>query len=174
MSDSKRGGWETQRPKAQRQSHCVTTHGKPHNTTFTSHHNTSSQAPFLNHLTPQHRPTLPTQLNLPKPHSRHPLPSHTTPSQSTTTMGCAQSRPSATYYDEYFKSVKAPQTRHRSHRIVNVDRYKPGPEYREHRQWYEQNVMADRYQDAYDQLTARSKFSRAHGLQEYYEDRGWS
>lgn len=89
-------------------------------------------------------------------------------------MGCAQSRSSATYYDEFFKPPKATHNRHRSRRIANVDRYKPGPEYREHRQWYEQNVAADRYQEAYDQLTAKSKLSRAHGLQEYYEDRGWS
>ncbi|KAF6218154.1 hypothetical protein HO133_006113 [Letharia lupina] len=87
-------------------------------------------------------------------------------------MGCAQSRPSANYYDEYFRPAQPPHRRYRSHRIANVDGYKPGPDYREHRQQYEQDVAADRYEDAYDRLTARSKLSTAHGLQEYYEDRG--
>ena len=98
---------------------------------------------------------------------------HYTPLHSTT-MGCAQSRPSANYYDEYFRPAQPPHRRYRSHRIANVDGYKPGPDYREHRQQYEQDVAADRYEDAYDRLTARSKLSTAHGLQEYYEDRGWS
>ena len=89
-------------------------------------------------------------------------------------MGCGPSRPSSTYYDEYFKPSPPTHRHHRSHRIANVDKYKPGSGYHDFRTQYEQNVAQDRYEDAYDQLTAKSKLSKAHGLEEYYEDRGWS
>lgn len=88
-------------------------------------------------------------------------------------MGCAPSRTSSTFYDEYFAPSQHPYHRQGSRRIANVDGYKPEFEYRDYRQLYEQNVATERYEDAYDQLTARSKLSRAHGLEAYYEDRGW-
>ena len=88
-------------------------------------------------------------------------------------MGCAPSRPSATFYDVYFTPSQHPHHRQYRRRIANVDERKLGFEYQEYRQHYEQNIAAERYEDAYDQLTARSKLSRAHGLEAYYEDRGW-
>lgn len=88
-------------------------------------------------------------------------------------MGCALSRPSASYYDEYFKFTQHPRHRQRSHRTANLDKYLLGSEYQCYRQQYEQNIAAERYEEAYDQLTARSKLSRAHGLETYYRDRGW-
>lgn len=89
-------------------------------------------------------------------------------------MGCALSRPSSSYYDQYFQRTKPTHRRYRSHRIANVDRYEPGSEYQEYCEQYEQDVAAEKYADAYDQLTARSKRSKAHGLETYYEDRGWT
>ena len=89
-------------------------------------------------------------------------------------MGCGPSRPTPTYYDEYFKPPQPTHHRHRSHRIAKVDGCTPGVEYQNYLQQYEQDVVADKYAAAYDQLTAKSKLSKAHGLESYYDDRGWS
>ena len=94
---------------------------------------------------------------------------HSAPHTSKTN-GVLPSRPSSSYYDQYFQPTKPI---HR-HRIATLDGYKPGPEYQDYRAQYEQNMAAERYSDAYDLLTAKSKRSKAHGLEEYYEDRGWS
>ena len=86
-------------------------------------------------------------------------------------MGCAPSRQYPNYYDQYFQPAQTAP--HRSHRIANIDRCEPSPDYQDYLQKREQDVAAARYEDAYDQLTARSKLSKAHGLQAYCEDRGW-
>lgn len=84
-------------------------------------------------------------------------------------MGCAQSHPFQSYYSQYFNS-----THHHRRRIAHIDKYvSTGPEYDAYFQQHGQDVVADRYEEAYDQLTARSKLSKVHGLEAYCEDRGW-
>ena len=97
--------------------------------------------------------------------NRHSSPTFTPPhstTTATTSMGCVPSRPSPTYYSRYFKPVQPT-------RQALADTY----EYQDCRQRNVRNVAADRYEDAYEQLTARSKLSKAHGLEVYCEDRGW-
>lgn len=86
-------------------------------------------------------------------------------------MGCAHSHPCRTYYSQYFK----PTHHHHHHQhIAHIDKYLPArPEFNAYIQQHKQDVAADRYEEAYDQLTARSKLSKVHGLEAYCEDRGW-
>lgn len=93
-------------------------------------------------------------------------------------MGCAlslplPSHPSQSYYDQYFKPTQPNHPHHYNHHIALIDKYLPGPECNEYQQQHEQNLAAERYEETYEQLTVRSKFSKAHGLETYCEDRGW-
>lgn len=88
-------------------------------------------------------------------------------------MGSVHSHPFQNYYSQYFKPH--PYHLRRRRRITHIDKYIPvgGHQYDAYIQQFEQDVAADRYEEAYDQLTARSKLSKVHGLEAYCEDRGW-
>lgn len=151
--------------RRKRHLHCVTQHeGR-----IIEHHE---------HIPPQHlastgrhRNCSHTKAEKPSRRTHTSSPSHS--SLKTNMGGCVPSRPSPTFYDEYFSPSQHPYKRKYSHRIAEVDKYDPGSEYQDYKQRYEKDIAAERYEDAYEQLTARSKLSKAHGLQAYCEDRGW-